>query len=78
MPVGFIKSNSVNGLLGQIGFFDLNRIKFERDHNCSLTKHVISNRVFSDSCPEILWNWVDCHEEKLIDFYENLAKVELM
>lgn len=33
VPVGFIKSNSVNGLLGQIGFFDLNRIKFERDHN---------------------------------------------
>jgi hypothetical protein len=32
VPVGFIKSNSVNGLLGQIGFFDLNRIKFERDH----------------------------------------------
>lgn len=33
VPVGFIKSKSVNGLLGQIGFFDLNRIKFERDHN---------------------------------------------
>lgn len=32
VPVGFIKSNSVNGLLGQIGFFDLNRIKFERDY----------------------------------------------
>ncbi len=32
VPVGFIKSNSVNGLLGQVGFFDLNRIKFERDH----------------------------------------------
>ena len=33
IPVAFIDSNSVNGLLGQIGFFDLNRIKFERDHN---------------------------------------------
>lgn len=33
VPVGFIKSKSVNGLLGQIGFFDFNRIKFERDHN---------------------------------------------
>lgn len=33
IPVGFIDSNSVNGLIGQIGFFDLNRIKFERDHN---------------------------------------------
>ena len=33
VPVGFIKSNSVNGLLGQIGFFDQNRIKFERGHN---------------------------------------------
>jgi len=32
VPVGFIDSKSVNGLLGQIGFFDLNRIKFERDH----------------------------------------------
>ena len=32
VQVGFIKSNSVNGLLGQIGFFDQNRIKFERDH----------------------------------------------
>ena len=33
IPVGFINSPSVSGLLGQIGFFDLNRIKFERDHN---------------------------------------------
>ncbi|KKR79863.1 MAG: hypothetical protein UU24_C0001G0022 [Candidatus Nomurabacteria bacterium GW2011_GWA2_40_9] len=32
IEVGFIDSRSVNGLLGQIGFFDLNRIKFERDH----------------------------------------------
>ncbi|MBI2097660.1 MAG: hypothetical protein HYT46_01870 [Candidatus Vogelbacteria bacterium] len=32
-PVGFIDSPSVSGLLGQIGFFDLNRVKFERDHN---------------------------------------------
>ena len=32
IEVGFIDSKSVNGLLGQIGFFDLNRIKFERDH----------------------------------------------
>lgn len=32
IPIGFIDSLSVNGLLGQIGFFDLNRIKFERDH----------------------------------------------
>ena len=32
IEVGFINSKSVNGLLGQIGFFDLNRIKFERDH----------------------------------------------
>lgn len=32
VPIGFIDSKSVNGLLGQIGFFDLNRIKFERDH----------------------------------------------
>ncbi|MFA6256844.1 MAG: retropepsin-like aspartic protease [Candidatus Paceibacterota bacterium] len=33
VPVAFIDSKSVNGLLGQIGFFDLNRIKFERDHD---------------------------------------------
>lgn len=32
IPVGFIDSPSVNGLLGQIGFFDSFRIKFERDH----------------------------------------------
>jgi len=33
VPVGFIESRSVIGLLGQIGFFDAYRIKFERDHN---------------------------------------------
>jgi len=33
IPVGFIDSNSVTGLIGQIGFFDMHRIKFERDHN---------------------------------------------
>ncbi len=33
VPVGFIDSPSVNGLLGQIGFFDLHKIKFERDHD---------------------------------------------
>ena len=33
VPVGFIDSKSVIGLLGQAGFFDLHRIKFERDHN---------------------------------------------
>lgn len=33
IPVNFIDSSSVGGLLGQIGFFDKNRIKFERDHN---------------------------------------------
>lgn len=33
IPVGFIDSHSVTGLLGQIGFFDKNRIKFERDHD---------------------------------------------
>ncbi|MEK7501510.1 MAG: hypothetical protein AAB629_01140 [Patescibacteria group bacterium] len=33
VPVGFINSKSVIGLLGQSGFFDLYRIKFERDHN---------------------------------------------
>ena len=32
IPVGFIDSLSVNVLLGQIGFFDKNKIKFERDH----------------------------------------------
>lgn len=32
IPVGFIDSPSVNVLLGQIGFFDKNKIKFERDH----------------------------------------------
>ena len=33
IPVGFIDSRSVTGLIGQGGFFDLHRIKFERDHN---------------------------------------------
>ncbi len=33
VPIAFIDSNSVNGLLGQIGFFDQNKIKFERDHD---------------------------------------------
>jgi len=33
IPVGFIDSNSVIGLIGQTGFFDLHRIRFERDHN---------------------------------------------
>ena len=33
VPVGFIDSKSVIGLIGQSGFFDLHRIKFERDHN---------------------------------------------
>ncbi|KKT79272.1 MAG: hypothetical protein UW76_C0030G0008 [Parcubacteria group bacterium GW2011_GWF2_44_8b] len=31
--VGFIDSRSVTGLIGQIGFFDKHRIKFERDHD---------------------------------------------
>ena len=33
IPIGFIDSRSVTGLIGQTGFFDLNKIKFERDHN---------------------------------------------
>ena len=33
IPIGFIDSRSVSSLLGQNGFFDLHRIKFERDHN---------------------------------------------
>ncbi len=33
VPVDFIESDSVNGLLGQVGFFDLHKIKFERNHN---------------------------------------------
>jgi len=33
IPIGFIDSRSVTGLIGQIGFFDAYRIKFERDHN---------------------------------------------
>lgn len=33
IPIGFIDSPSVNGLLGQKGFFDSYRVKFEKDHN---------------------------------------------
>lgn len=33
IPVGFIKSDSVSLLLGQEGFFDSYRIKFEKDHD---------------------------------------------
>lgn len=33
LPVGFIDSDTVGLLLGQEGFFDKNRIKFEKDHD---------------------------------------------
>lgn len=33
IEVGFIESNAVNMLLGQVGFFDYNRIRFEKDHD---------------------------------------------
>lgn len=33
IPVGFIDSPYVGVLLGQEGFFDQHRIKFEKDHN---------------------------------------------
>ena len=33
IPVGFINSNSVGLLLGEEGFFDRYRIKFEKDHD---------------------------------------------
>jgi len=33
MPVCFVDSPSVGLLLGQDGFFDLHRIKFEKDHD---------------------------------------------
>lgn len=33
IPVGFIDSSFVSALLGQVGFFDAYRIKFERDHD---------------------------------------------
>ncbi|MBI3020043.1 MAG: retroviral-like aspartic protease family protein [Parcubacteria group bacterium] len=33
IPVGFIKSQHVAALLGQEGFFDHNRIRFEKDHD---------------------------------------------
>ena len=33
MPVCFVDSPSVGILLGQEGFFDLHRIKFEKDHD---------------------------------------------
>ncbi|MEK7151022.1 MAG: aspartyl protease family protein [Patescibacteria group bacterium] len=32
IPVAFIDSPTVSGLLGQVGFFDAFKIKFERDH----------------------------------------------
>ena len=33
IPISFIDSNSFSSLLGQEGFFDQHRIKFEKDHN---------------------------------------------
>ena len=33
VEVGFVPNLAVHALLGQIGFFDNYRIKFERDHN---------------------------------------------
>lgn len=33
IPVCFVDSSSVSLLLGQDGFFDLHRIKFEKDHD---------------------------------------------
>lgn len=33
IPVSFVQSDSVGLLLGQEGFFDTFRIKFEKDHN---------------------------------------------
>lgn len=33
IPVGFIDSPHVGALLGQEGFFDRHKIKFEKDHN---------------------------------------------
>ncbi len=33
IEAGFIESNAVNILLGQEGFFDQNRIRFEKDHD---------------------------------------------
>jgi len=32
IPVAFVESNNVDALLGQTGFFDAFRIKFEKDH----------------------------------------------
>ncbi len=32
VPVGFIETKNFNALIGQDGFFDLHKIKFERDH----------------------------------------------
>ena len=32
IPVGFMETKNFNALLGQDGFFDLHKIKFERDH----------------------------------------------
>lgn len=33
ITAGFIESDAVGVILGQEGFFDLHRIKFEKDHN---------------------------------------------
>ena len=33
IEAGFIESETVNILLGQVGFFDQNRIRFEKDHD---------------------------------------------
>ena len=33
VEVGFVNGLAINALLGQVGFFDNYRIKFERDHN---------------------------------------------
>jgi len=33
IPIGFIDSKYVPALLGEEGFFDLNKIKFEKDHD---------------------------------------------
>lgn len=33
IPVGFIENLGVSGILGQDGFFDVFRIKFEKDHD---------------------------------------------
>ncbi len=33
IPIAFVESQNVDALLGQTGFFDAFRIKFEKDHN---------------------------------------------